>query len=244
MECGISHTKKLTQKIRGRIVNGRNVEPPHSQPWMVTVSETKKNSNTKHSSYGCGGTLISRKHVLSALHCARKCNDDGNCQDKDINWATLGDHDKTKKDGEVYVPITKPYYWHPESRHVGRGAFTYDYVIFVLECCVEFSKKIQPACLTNRPNSELEGHLVGVYGWGNTEYGGVQSPVLQYITVMVVNDSDCKNILNAQSPRIKSDGCADLMCYNPDYLMCLRDGQVLGKDACQDDSGGNKKLPE
>ena len=134
--------------------------------------------------------------------------------------------------------VRKPYYWHPESEHTTGGAFKYDYVIFVLECCVEFSYKIQPACLADRPNSELEGHLVGVYGWGNTEYGGVQSPVLQYITVRVVNDSDCKNILNAQSPRIKSDGCTDHMCYNPDYLMCLTDGQVLGKDACQDDSGG------
>ena len=60
-----------------RIVSGKDVAPPHANPWMVTVSAHKYQDSAKqHSSYGCGGTLISRKHVLSACHCARKCNEE------------------------------------------------------------------------------------------------------------------------------------------------------------------------
>ena len=211
-----------------------DLNPPHSQPWMVTVSRTKKDSTSQHSSYGCGGTLISRKHILSAAHCARACKTVDKCKDKSINWATLGDHDKTKDDGEIYVPITKPYYWHPECKQpTPNGPFKYDYVIFVMKCCVEFNEFIQPACFPKQAHATLFGKSVTVLGWGDTEFEGSQSPVLQYINVKVANDTECKNFIGTIGKKCNG------ICFNTDYLMCLKDGGYLGKDACQYDSGGS-----
>ena len=132
------------------------------------------------------------------------------------------------------VPITKPYYWHPDAKQTKiNGPFTYDYVIFVLSCCVQFNDFVQPACFPSHNNSIKIGKKVTVLGWGDTKFHGTQSPVLKYISVKVGNDSECGNYIGTEGHKCNG------ICYNTDYLMCLKDGKHLGRDACQHDSGGN-----
>ena len=213
-----------------RIVNGKNVAPPHANPWMVTVSKHKYGSNSQ-SSYGCGGTLISRKHVLSAVHCAIRCqNNTDKCKSKPVNWATLGDYDKRKNDGEVFVPIRRPYYTHKKARQKQRpyGAFKYDYVIFALECCITFNSYIQPACFPTESVSNIVGKKVRVLGWGKTKHEGSPSPTLKYVDIEVLSHKLCE-----QRNRRKGS-----IAYKKKYLMCAADPDHWDKDACQNDSGG------
>ena len=238
--CGISKITNGTEG--GRIVGGKEVVPPHAHPWIVTLSKDKYEDRAKsHSSFGCGGTLLSRKHVLSAAHCARTCDKPKSCWDKPVNWATLGDHDKRINDGEIYVKVTKPFHIHPGAFQPKppQGAFMYDYVIFVLECCVTFNTYIEPVCFPTRPhwnytpswNNMYNSQKVTVLGWGHTKYQGSNSATLQCIRIKVRDDQDCASRLK-QSP--------SLVDYDRLYLMCASDNPEYAKDACQNDSGGKK----
>ena len=51
--CG----RYLDTQEETKIVGGKNEIPAHSNPWMVRLSSEK-------GGYWCGGTLISKSHVL------------------------------------------------------------------------------------------------------------------------------------------------------------------------------------
>ena len=233
--CGISKIKNGTEGRR--IVGGKEVVPPHAHPWIVTLSKDKYEDRSKsHGSFGCGGTLLSRKHVLSAAHCARTCDKPKSCWDKPVNWATLGDHDKRINDGEIYVKVTKPFHIHPGAFQPNppQGAFMYDYAIFVLECCVTFNTYIEPVCFPTHPHWEhfmFNGQMVTVLGWGHTKYQGSNSATLQSINITVRTDQFCAGRLNSSTSLVK---------YDRLYLMCASAIPDYDKDACQNDSGGKK----
>ncbi len=56
---------KLPSRVfaRGRIIGGLEV-PPHQMPWMVKLGSAHNRTCGK-----CGGTLISKTHVITAGHC-------------------------------------------------------------------------------------------------------------------------------------------------------------------------------
>ena len=224
-------------KHPGRIVGGHDVSP-HKHPWMARLSWEQSSTNF------CGGTLISRRHILTATHCMIKCkkncqNTNGTqtctahhkCKSRGLEWATLGDHSRAQLDGEIYLKIQR-YVIHPKASQPKppKGAFEYDFSIAVLDECVELNKNIQPACLPTDSMNTYEGQNVTVLGWGHLRYkkykhvdAGKHSIVLQFIDIKVLSDAKCKSRSSI---------------FNSSFLMCAGDPITWSKDACQDDSGG------
>lgn len=120
---------------------------------------------------------------------------------------------------------------HPKYRS---SSYYHDIALLKLTRDVEFSETIQPACLWQQPDMDMD--LAIATGWGRTEFMGPKSNDLQKVDLNIIDQKICKDIYRKERrlPRgiIEGQFCAGHL-----------EG---GKDTCQGDSGGplHVELPE
>merc|ERR1719309_849072 len=148
--CGLENTPPSS-----RILGG-NVTTPNQYPWMVRLS-------------GCGGSLISNRHVLTAYHCGFS---------KTVKVSTHHQYDENDYEE---VAVEKRFY--PDSKVTG----AHDIAILVLAKPVSFDREIHPICLPNSDDFLWKGEKVTAMGWGRIYYSCGQSPKLKH-TELIVGD--------------------------------------------------------
>merc|ERR1711973_82608 len=197
--CKCGEAKRVT-----KIVGGVETEA-HEYPWQVGLSGGGSRPF-------CGGSLISKKHVLTAAHCTEGSGD---------MYVLLGDHSLTaSEERKVKVCKIKD---HPKynSRTVNN-----DYSVPTLCEEVEFTDKISPVCLPSAQGvgAQYEGVNAVVSGWGTLSSGGSSPNTLREVVVKTMSRKKCCASNTAYS--CKKITAAMLCASNP------------GKDSCQGDSGG------
>lgn len=137
-ECGkINPTKH-------RITNGTLVHP-HKYPWIAKLP-------------GCTGTIISKRHVLSALHCGKASK----------LWIERDVEAGTSIEMEVIDHITHELY--------GTDGKDYEVLILVLKEEIKFSDTIAPICLPTSDQELVDGKEAVAVGWGQL---GVQEATMK-----------------------------------------------------------------
>ena len=154
-ECGrsiynASSCSELSSSASDRIVGGA-VSRPHAHPWLAFLQICDADECVM-----CGGTLINRRWVVTAGHCASGSEE---------ILVSLGDHDLTAP-GRVGLEVSAVH------RHPGYDeAFVMNDVALVrLAKPVVFSDSVRPACLPDDDGERYEGRRAVVAGWGSTSF--------------------------------------------------------------------------
>ncbi|XP_041982788.1 proclotting enzyme-like [Aricia agestis] len=200
----------------GRIVGGTESKPG-AWPWMAAIYL----HGSKRREFWCGGTLIDKRHVLTAAHCTR----DSKQRPFPARQFSvrLGDVDLARDD-EPSRPVTLRVAAVRAHDQFSRVGYYNDIAVLVLAENVQKSKYVIPICL---PRGDLarrtfDGATATVVGWGTTRYGG----------------SESSRQLEARLPVWRNEDC-DRAYFQPitETFMCAGYPRG-GVDACQGDSGG------
>lgn len=209
IKCG---QRSHSHTIVSRIINGQN-SVPNSWPWHVGLFFKIFNGF----SFFCGGSLISKKYVLSAAHCF-----DPIPPILEI-YVGVGLHNLTKahpdKNLIKVIKIIK-------HENYNKTNFENDIVLLKLSKSIKVSKKVSTICLPGEKNVKIVyNKTLFVPGWGSvTEKISMtsKSEVLNEIQVYIMND-------------VNQTLCANM----GDSRYCAINRQKPNSNLCVGDSGGS-----
>lgn len=203
-------------------------------PWHVGVyMKAKMSGEFEHI---CGGTIISAKLVVSAMHCFWDPIESRAHNVKQFQIA-VGKTRRALTDREDYPVqmigverlLFDEGYAHEQTYYVN------DFVVVLLDKYIEFKTYVVPACIKwdlSYDEIKVAAGLKGkVAGWGLTQSGGQTSPVLRAIEMPTIGREDCI----ANSPEsFRNFITFDKFCA----------GYLNGVSVCEGDSGGGMVFPE
>ncbi|XP_017783436.1 PREDICTED: venom protease-like [Nicrophorus vespilloides] len=186
-------------------------------PHMAALGfEDTENNDTY---WGCGGSLISLKFVLTAAHCLYSI------QFGPVKYVRLGDLNLRTTDDEADPQdfLVSKTYKHPLYK---RPSKYHDIALIVLDRLAVITDFVLPACLNINMNTS-NNRLITT-GWGLVPFSGIEVDHLQKLNLHHVNNSDCKKAYDVNH-RTLSEG------IHEQYQICAG---YQGKDICQGNSGG------
>ncbi|XP_052742902.1 uncharacterized protein LOC112050031 isoform X1 [Bicyclus anynana] len=226
--CGVAVGKQTAQR---RIVGGDDAGFG-TFPWQAYIRIGSSRCNMLMSIFEligwkqcwierCGGSLISRRHVVTAGHCVARA------QPRHVR-VTLGDYviNSAAEPLPAYTFGVRTIKVHPLFKFTPQ-ADRFDVAVLTLDRNVHYMPHIAPICLPER-GSDFLGQYGWAAGWGALSPGSRLRPrTLQAVDVPVLDNRVCERWHRANG--------INVVIYPEMLCAGYRGG---GKDSCQGDSGG------
>ncbi|XP_063630001.1 trypsin CFT-1-like [Cydia splendana] len=210
---------KLPENVTdaGSRIIGGTPAPISRYPYTVQVLNSNQLS--------CGGSLITRRHVLSAAHCfvdSRNVLLSTSLFTCRVGSATLN------SGGSVHRVST---IINHERYNLG-AARDNDISVLLLATTVTLGADVAVASIPAMGSMVADNAVVWVVGWGLTTESGAVSSTLNEVWVYTINTTVC-------AQRYRNLELVNNSPYPVTYnMMCTGILDVGGRDACQGDSGG------
>lgn len=194
--CGGAPLNPLTPKTNSSeyMVGGEDIKYGE-YPQFVRIQVKIRG---KFSDGLCGGSLISRTHVITAGHCTQ-IKESGSKRNytkfKPENFKViLGDHKRNEKDKYEEERNVKHITYSSRFNIPDEEGSRYDYAILTLDKPVKFNNYIQPACLPYEPLNIKANTICHVVGVGITKFDKAGShEFAKAIQKMRIRRTSCKS---------------------------------------------------
>ncbi|XP_054011033.1 transmembrane protease serine 9-like [Hylaeus anthracinus] len=221
-ECGPATASKIIGGNRTGVLDF---------PWMALIAY---NTGRETPEFRCGGSLISKRYVLTAAHCATSLP--GGLT---LIGVRIGEHDlNTERDcdrDETGLEIVcadryqdfglESVHFHPEY---SSKKLQNDIALLRLNGDADFRPaNVRPICMPLGAAATISQKKVTVTGWGATELGPRSQSLLQ-IKLSPVSTADCAEAYKGKAEIWYKQICA---------------GGKRGMDSCLGDSGGPLQVP-
>ena len=187
---------------------------PGEYPWIVSIKWA-------YGSHFCGGTIVDRRHIISAAHCFHDFT--LRTQEPSAMEVTIGEHLQNGLEQPVDSIRIKVQSIRLHPAYKAESKLN-DIAVLTLQDNITWSSTVQPACLPDP--SQFQPPNTGITaGWGATDTFRSSSDVLRKVQVPIWNNDTCLKLLRN---RLNYNG-------NGSEQMCAG-GRNL-KDSCDGDSG-------
>ncbi|EDS26926.1 trypsin-7 [Culex quinquefasciatus] len=167
--------------------------------------------------YGCGGSLITSKFVLTVAHCAA----DGDAKVPTVVKLGLKEQGRTDDSSLSQIINIKEFRTHPQFRFSKKY---YDIALIELEREVELNDAICTACLWLKNTTPEEA--MSAIGFVSPGFSPNFDPILRNVTLKEISGKECGEILPLSGRTLPDGLVKEQFCAGSD-----------DQDTCEGDSG-------
>ncbi|CRL02564.1 CLUMA_CG015738, isoform A [Clunio marinus] len=218
----LNNYDKLSGSCGRSLVQGSSYKKLGAYPFVARIGF--KNVNTGHLAYPCTGSIISKRIVLTAGHCAL-AKADGHR----LSSVRIGEFDSTKDPDCADSGFCAPSAINHAVSHVvvhpdyTNGQYHHDIALLILRTPINYTVAAQPICLQRDRTNLVVGKRALIIGWGKVSLSTIRSPEMQYMDIPLASWDQCLRVYSAS-------GALDSQKSIEGQWMCAG-GE--GRDVCQ-----------